>query len=56
MWRSVLQYHPEKQLEIERLGILLSGRPIPKRSVVGLLDGFGDWLVKQYQKTEFRIG
>ncbi|EKO3825535.1 nucleotidyltransferase domain-containing protein [Vibrio harveyi] len=51
-----LQYHPEKQLEIERLGILLSGRPIPKRSVVGLLDGFGDWLVKQYQKTEFRIG
>ncbi|HDM8233001.1 TPA: nucleotidyltransferase domain-containing protein [Vibrio campbellii] len=51
-----LRYHPEKQLEIERLGILLSGRAIPKRSVVGLLDGFGDWLVTQYQKTEFRIG
>ena len=51
-----LIYHPEKQLEIERLGILLSGRPIPKRSVIGLLDSFGDWLVKQYQKTEFRIG
>ena len=51
-----LRYHPEKQLEIERLGMLLSGRAIPKRSVVGLLDGFGDWLVTQYQKTEFRIG
>ncbi len=51
-----LNYHPEMQLEIERLGILLSGRSIPKRSVIGLLDAFGDWLVKQYQKTEFRIG
>ncbi|EDP58039.1 nucleotidyltransferase domain-containing protein [Vibrio sp. AND4] len=51
-----LNYHPEKQLEIERLGILLTGRPIPKRSVLGLLDGFGDWLVMQYKKTEFRIG
>ncbi|MDF2154278.1 nucleotidyltransferase domain-containing protein [Vibrio sp. CAU 1672] len=51
-----LQYHPEKATEIERLGILLSGRPIPKRSVIGLIDSFGQWLVKQYQKTEFRIG
>ncbi|EPN8252026.1 nucleotidyltransferase domain-containing protein [Vibrio alginolyticus] len=51
-----LTYHPEKQLEIERLEILLSGRGIPKRSVIGLIDAFGDWLVKQYQKTEFRIG
>ncbi|MGR5070348.1 nucleotidyltransferase domain-containing protein [Vibrio alfacsensis] len=51
-----LKYHPEKQLEIDRLGILLSGRAIPKRSVIGLLDSFGNWLVQQYQKTEFRIG
>lgn len=51
-----LTYHPEMQLEIERLGILLAGRAIPKRSVIGLLDSFGSWLVKQYQKTEFRIG
>ncbi|MCG9699324.1 nucleotidyltransferase domain-containing protein [Vibrio natriegens] len=49
-------YHPEMHLEIERLGILLAGRAIPKRSVIGLLDSFGDWLDKQYQKTEFRIG
>ncbi len=49
-------YHPEMHLEIERLGILLAGRAIPKRSVIGLLDSFGSWLVKQYQKTEFRIG
>ncbi|MBR9789856.1 MAG: nucleotidyltransferase domain-containing protein [Vibrionaceae bacterium] len=54
--QEFLTYHPEKRLEIERLGILLSGRPIPKRSVIGLLDSFGGWLVKQYQKTEFRIG
>ncbi|CAH1576896.1 nucleotidyltransferase family protein [Vibrio rotiferianus] len=51
-----LQYHPEKETEIARLGILLSGRSIPKRSVLGLLDGYGQWLVKEYQKTEFRIG
>lgn len=51
-----LKYHPEKQLDIERLGILLRDRVIAKRSVVGILDGFGDWLVAQYQKTEFRIG
>lgn len=51
-----LRYHPEKKKEIDRLMILLSGRVIPKRSVIGLLDSFGSWLVKQYQKTEFRIG
>lgn len=54
--RVFLNYYPEKQQQIERLGILLSGRVIPKRSVVGLLDEFGGWLVKMYQKTEFRIG
>jgi hypothetical protein len=54
--QQFLRYHPEKQVEIERLGILLSGRSIAKRSVIGILDGFGDWLVKQYKKTEFRIG
>ncbi|WP_394144723.1 nucleotidyltransferase domain-containing protein [Vibrio atypicus] len=54
--QQFLRYHPEKQVEIERLGILLSGRLIAKRSVIGILDGFGDWLVKQYKKTEFRIG
>ncbi|WP_000174739.1 nucleotidyltransferase domain-containing protein [Vibrio metoecus] len=51
-----LRYHPEKQLEIDRLGLLLNPRAIPKRSVIGLLDSFGPWLVSQYQKTEFRIG
>jgi len=51
-----LRYHPEKQLEIERLGILLSGRLIAKRSVVGILDSYGSWLVQQYKKTEFKIG
>lgn len=54
--QQFLKYHPDKEVEIQRLGILLSGRSIPKRSVIGILDGFGDWLVKQYQKTEFRIG
>ena len=46
----------DKKIEVDRLGILLSGRVIPKRSVIGILDGFGEWLVKQYKKTEFRIG
>ncbi len=51
-----LHYFPEKQLEVERLGLLLKRRVIPKRSVIGLLDSYGPWLVQQYQKTEFRIG
>ncbi|MGC9422606.1 MULTISPECIES: nucleotidyltransferase domain-containing protein [Vibrio] len=51
-----LRYYPEKQTEIDRLKILLKGRVIAKRSVIGLLDSFGPWLVKQYQKTEFKIG
>lgn len=54
--QQFLRYYPDKQVEIERLGILLSGRLIAKRSVVGILDGFGEWLAKQYKKTEFRIG
>lgn len=29
-----LRYHPEKQLEIDRLGLLLKPRAIPKRSVL----------------------
>ncbi|MEF1283213.1 nucleotidyltransferase domain-containing protein [Vibrio sp. M250220] len=54
--QQFLRYYPDKQVEIERLGILLSGRLIAKRSVIGILDGFGDWLAKQYKKTEFRVG
>jgi predicted nucleotidyltransferase len=51
-----LRYHPDKQVEIDRLAILLSGRVIPKRSVIALLDSFSAWLDEQYKKTEFRIG
>ncbi|WP_375750191.1 nucleotidyltransferase domain-containing protein [Vibrio sp. HN007] len=54
--QQFLNYHQDKIKEVERLGILLSGRVIPKRSVIGLLDGYGDWLVKAYKKTEFKIG
>ncbi|OIQ24569.1 nucleotidyltransferase domain-containing protein [uncultured Vibrio sp.] len=51
-----LKFYPDKHQDIERLNILLSGRVIAKRSVVGILDSFGNWLVEQYKKTEFRIG
>ena len=54
--QQFLKYHPDREIEIQRLGILLAGKPVPKRSVIGILDGFGEWLVKQYEKTEFRIG
>ncbi len=53
---NFLRYYPDKNVDIERLGILLSGRLIAKRSVVGILDSYGTWLVKQYKKTEFKIG
>ncbi|MDC0609703.1 nucleotidyltransferase domain-containing protein [Vibrio sp.] len=54
--KAFLAYFPEKEKDIQRLGILLKGKPIPKRSAIGLIDDFGPWLVKQYEKTEFRIG
>ncbi|KII75607.1 nucleotidyltransferase domain-containing protein [Vibrio renipiscarius] len=54
--QEFLRYYPMMQLEIERLSILLSNRVVAKRSVIGLLDSYGDWLVKQFKKTEFRIG
>ncbi|MDA0147806.1 nucleotidyltransferase domain-containing protein [Vibrio sp. LaRot3] len=54
--KKFLTYHPDKQVEIERLAILLSGRLIAKRSVLGIVDSYGLWLVKLYKKTEFRIG
>ncbi|MDG3088323.1 nucleotidyltransferase domain-containing protein [Vibrio hannami] len=54
--KQFLLYHPDKEKEVGRLGILLSGRVIPKRSVIGLLDSYGDWVVKAYKKTEFKIG
>lgn len=51
-----LTYYPKKKVEIQRLVVLLSGKPVPKRSVIGILDDYGKWLVKAYQRTEFRIG
>ncbi|MDK9759110.1 nucleotidyltransferase domain-containing protein [Vibrio sp. D173a] len=54
--QQFLKYHPDREVEIQRLGILLAGKPVPNRSVIGILDGFGEWLVKQYEKTEFSIG
>ncbi|MEZ8826500.1 nucleotidyltransferase domain-containing protein [Vibrio amylolyticus] len=51
-----LRFFPEKQQDIERLNILMSGRVIAKRSIIGILDSYGNWLVDQYKKTEFRIG
>ncbi|ANS85778.1 nucleotidyltransferase domain-containing protein [Vibrio scophthalmi] len=54
--KHFLRYYPSFQVEIERLVILLSNRVVAKRSVLGILDSYGEWLVKQYKKTEFRIG
>ncbi|MCW8345039.1 nucleotidyltransferase domain-containing protein [Vibrio sp. ZSDZ65] len=54
--QQFLVHYPEKRIVIERLEILLGPRVIPKRSVVALLDDFGQWLVSEYKKTEFRIG
>lgn len=54
--QQFLKYHPDKKVEIQRLEILLSGRPIAKRSVIGILDSYGEWLAKQYKRTEFKIG
>ena len=54
--QAFLRYYPDKEMDIKRLSILLNSKVIPKRSVIGLLDGFGLWLVEEYKKTEFRIG
>ncbi|MGF1910702.1 nucleotidyltransferase domain-containing protein [Vibrio kasasachensis] len=54
--KQFLRYHPEMQIEIERLVIMLSQRVIAKRSIIGVIDSYGEWLAKEYKKTEFRIG
>ena len=54
--KHFLRYHPEMQIEIERLVIMLSQRVIAKRSIIGVIDSYGEWLAKEYKKTEFRIG
>ncbi|WP_162046578.1 nucleotidyltransferase family protein [Vibrio taketomensis] len=54
--KHFLRYYPEMQVEIERLVIMLQSRTIAKRSIIGVIDSYGDWLVKQFKKTEFRIG
>ncbi|OLQ90842.1 nucleotidyltransferase [Vibrio ponticus] len=54
--KHFLRYYPDMQVEVERLVIMLSSRVLPKRATIGMIDSFGDWLIKQYQKTEFRIG
>lgn len=54
--KHFLRFYPKKKVEVQRLVILLQGKPVPKRSIIGILDGFGKWLVKAYDKTEFRIG
>ena len=54
--KHFLRYYPQMQVEIERLVIMLQSRTIAKRSVIGIIDSYGDWLVKQFKKTEFRIG
>ncbi|USD66354.1 nucleotidyltransferase domain-containing protein [Vibrio sp. SCSIO 43136] len=54
--KQFLKYHPKKRTEVERLVILYSGKPVPKRASISILDDYGRWLVKSYQRTEFRIG
>lgn len=48
--KQFLRYHPEMRVEIERLVIMLSQRVIAKRSIIGMIDSYGEWLVKQYKK------
>lgn len=54
--QQFLTVYPERAQTIERLEILLGTRAIPKRSVVALVDEFGPWLAKEYQKLDFKIG
>ncbi|MCE7566254.1 nucleotidyltransferase domain-containing protein [Aliivibrio fischeri] len=54
--RKFLEYYPEKQTEIERVVLLLKGRKVPKRSVLALLNEFGDWVVAEFNKIERKIG
>lgn len=51
-----VDYYPEKARDIGRAKMLLKPRLIHKRSVVGLMDDYGQWLANEYEKTEFRIG
>ncbi|QIR06057.1 hypothetical protein [Salinivibrio costicola] len=51
-----IKHYPAKQQAIERLFILLDRKPVKKRAVMMLLNDFGDWLIKEYARIDFKIG
>jgi hypothetical protein len=53
---AFIKHYPDKKMAIERLFILLERKPVKKRAVMTLLNDFGDWLIKEYARIDFKIG
>ncbi|SIN87451.1 hypothetical protein [Salinivibrio sp. ES.052] len=53
---AFIKHYPAQKTTVERLFILLERKPVKKRAVMTLLNDFGDWLIKEYARIDFKIG
>ena len=51
-----LAYYPQHELAIERLFLLVSGKQVPKKAVLFMINDFGQWIVAEFDKIERKIG
>ncbi|KHT63099.1 hypothetical protein RJ45_14010 [Photobacterium gaetbulicola] len=51
-----LSFYPQHEVAIERLFLLVSGKQVPKKAVLFMIDDFGQWIVAEFGKIERKIG
>ncbi|NAW65581.1 hypothetical protein CAG72_10165 [Photobacterium halotolerans] len=51
-----LKNYPDKAVDVERAYILMSRTQVPKKASLFLMQGFGQWLVDEWNKIERKIG
>ncbi|MBV7262439.1 nucleotidyltransferase domain-containing protein [Photobacterium sp. WH24] len=51
-----LNNYPDKAVDVERAYILMSRTQVPKKASLFLMQGFGQWLVDEWNKIERKIG
>ncbi|PSW13563.1 hypothetical protein C9J01_12110 [Photobacterium rosenbergii] len=54
--QQFLLYYPQHEVSIERLFLLDSGQQVPKKAVLFMINGFGQWIVSEFDKIERKIG
>ena len=54
--QQFLLYYPRQEVAIERLFLLISGKQVPKKAVLFMINDFGQWIVSEFDKIERKIG